>query len=1052
MKRPRIEGTRYPRHWSVVLVLTTIACLGVSTDGKAQSISLSTDSTTIVLEAGAVGTRMVQVENTGDETATGRFALDLPAGWSVLIPPSSMSIPGSGRSRQILSFQVPGSTTAGTYFVGVAWAGTTEQLRIPVEVSPRLAVQAEWVEEAAFARAGSALRYTLRLVNRGNAPGEWVINARSSLGYGIDLSDERIQLEEGGHAQVDVRVSTGGDISGQLTHALNIDIEPVSASETGADAVRAAQASTRLTTTSTILPSRTRTARQEGRIPVILSLGATQEGDRQAGQVQVEIPETPVEDRLVSMLLRGPDIRRTSSFALPDRYALQVSDPEWEVKLGDHAWEVSDLLDLGSFGFGAGGEKAAGRWVAGAHVQRSRRIFPSREHASGFVEFQPSNTVSIRTTGLARRSFEEGDALSLAAAWAPGAQSFRAEWAGGQFGDESGQALMGDMILARGRSSFSFRAETADGGFLGSIRNTSGLRGAFVLSLAPWARIQGQARGRQRTYDFQDRASATQTIGQARLGVTLTRTADISRTTVTITGIGQLNENTLSQLTRDEQSVQARISWNRRRAGFSFTGSTGSTSDPLVEGDSGFRRADGAIFGTRGAYSFNLSGGWLSGPTFYNPIDQQRIQAGLNLGWSPSTDTQVSVGLYHHDDLDRDNQSFSLLDARASHRFGFGHEVSLRARSVRTGFAADLRNTTVSATYSIPLSIRAPGQPRTGRVIQGQIVDVETGQPAADVLVSMDEVQVASGPDGRFELRLPAGASGYVNVDRASLGFDRRPIGTWPRLIRPEDMLDETLQIDVVRSAQLEVQVVLSEQTTGRTSARAVDMNDRMIAGLVVEIRSGSERVRRLTDRSGRVRISDLVPGATTVHIVGNSLPDGMQARPDTVRVDLVPGASAAVDLSIRPVVREIKLVTPGGASGGGIKIQGVRSVGVQAVRVQESSQESSDEPADNSDTVPNDADPDDSNASTQQEAPAADQPDGAPSRTQHIVDPGDTLASLARRYLGSTLHWIRIWQSNQELIPNPDFLVPGISLNIPDAGPLTPAERASLLDWANRE
>ena len=60
---------------------------------------------------------------------------------------------------------------------------------------------------------------------------------------------------------------------------------------------------------------------------------------------------------------------------------------------------------------------------------------------------------------------------------------------------------------------------------------------------------------------------------------------------------------------------------------------------------------------------------------------------------------------------------------------------------------------------------------------------------------------------------------------------------------------------------------------------------------------------------------------------------------------------------------------------------------------------------------------------------------DGTETR-YHVVESGKRLALLARRcFQGSTLHWIRIWRANQEMVADPDSLRPGLQLRIPPGG-----------------
>ena len=61
-----------------------------------------------------------------------------------------------------------------------------------------------------------------------------------------------------------------------------------------------------------------------------------------------------------------------------------------------------------------------------------------------------------------------------------------------------------------------------------------------------------------------------------------------------------------------------------------------------------------------------------------------------------------------------------------------------------------------------------------------------------------------------------------------------------------------------------------------------------------------------------------------------------------------------------------------------------------------------------------------------------ASQEPGEGSRQIHVVRPCDTLASIARQYLGSTATWERIFEANRDVISDPHRIHPGMELTIP--------------------
>jgi nucleoid-associated protein YgaU len=50
----------------------------------------------------------------------------------------------------------------------------------------------------------------------------------------------------------------------------------------------------------------------------------------------------------------------------------------------------------------------------------------------------------------------------------------------------------------------------------------------------------------------------------------------------------------------------------------------------------------------------------------------------------------------------------------------------------------------------------------------------------------------------------------------------------------------------------------------------------------------------------------------------------------------------------------------------------------------------------------------------------------------RYTVQPGDTLSNISQRYYGTTKRWDAIYEANKEIIPNKNYIRPGIVLVIP--------------------
>ena len=66
--------------------------------------------------------------------------------------------------------------------------------------------------------------------------------------------------------------------------------------------------------------------------------------------------------------------------------------------------------------------------------------------------------------------------------------------------------------------------------------------------------------------------------------------------------------------------------------------------------------------------------------------------------------------------------------------------------------------------------------------------------------------------------------------------------------------------------------------------------------------------------------------------------------------------------------------------------------------------------------------------------APAVERADGAGDVTQrmHVVEKGDTLSAISKKYYGKSSDYMKIFNANKDLLKDPDHIYPGQKLRIP--------------------
>ena len=58
-----------------------------------------------------------------------------------------------------------------------------------------------------------------------------------------------------------------------------------------------------------------------------------------------------------------------------------------------------------------------------------------------------------------------------------------------------------------------------------------------------------------------------------------------------------------------------------------------------------------------------------------------------------------------------------------------------------------------------------------------------------------------------------------------------------------------------------------------------------------------------------------------------------------------------------------------------------------------------------------------------------------------YIVQSGDTLGTIAQRFLGSSTKWNELWEANKDTVPNPNIIHVGQALKIPGTTSVQPVQ-----------
>jgi nucleoid-associated protein YgaU len=207
-------------------------------------------------------------------------------------------------------------------------------------------------------------------------------------------------------------------------------------------------------------------------------------------------------------------------------------------------------------------------------------------------------------------------------------------------------------------------------------------------------------------------------------------------------------------------------------------------------------------------------------------------------------------------------------------------------------------------------------------------------------------------------------------------------------------------------------------------------------------LRRDTVTIRRAVDPDGRFRFDDLPPGRWVLRADGATLPAHQRLRGDSAVVDLAAGRSAAVDAALVETARPIQVVAEAEV------VLGAPATPARPTAPPPTA--ASRAPTERIATA---------KPARRRAAPVAEAPRVAAAPLEYddvigsyTVVAGDRdLVAISYLVYATGNLWPRLWLANRDVLPDPDRLVPGVTLRIPAPGPLTAAERAELAAYRAR-
>jgi hypothetical protein len=742
-------------------------------------------------------------------------------------------------------------------------------------VQPRRALDVAVEAAPRFAVAGSEYGMGFRVSNRGNGRAAVRIAAGATSGFAARADARVLELEAGESRVVHVVVATPASAAAP-THALTL-----TASGDGVSSSATARVE--------LVSRAARAARATHALPVRVALRASSGAEGRAGvpaEVYASGPLVPGGPR-VELFYRGRGAA-APEMGEQEQFSLSVRGRRGEVRLGDHFWSLSPLTTPGRSGHGAGGRVNAGAaWLEGFSARNRFDRGADRVTAASAGVGGPGASLAANYA-----SSGDGSALSLRGRVQPA----RGMAADAEYAAAGGaRAAYAHLRATRPGAWVDARAVEADRAFPGEQRGRSALQASAGVRPAPWLAVRGTY-DRERRQDTLSLAlpGAELRSTTASAGVSLGGVVSLERRARTRAG-----ESAAGDWARRADSWYASATLRARRWTLGGGGEAGRVEDERTGATGPYRRGWVRVGGAVAGQPVSAGVERTTGTSVETGAEHDRIAANVSATVQPSPSTRISL-LAQAGATEWMDPADGLVDGTVEQRLPGGHTLKLRVRAFPWAQPGQ-RRPLIYLDYTVPLRVPT-GRDRAIGGVSGRVVDQETGRPVADVLVRVGDRAVVTDAHGRWAVAgLPPG--GYtVEVDPVSAGVGRV-------VVRPDAL---KVQVAGGETHAVEVGVSRSARVRGRlTVPEAVDGNDG-VEGVVVELRRGSERRRRMTDARGAFLFSDLPPGEWTATIAGDGLPAHHAPEREATPVVLAPGAEAEVILRAVPRQRALRIVAGG--------------------------------------------------------------------------------------------------------------------------------------------
>jgi len=881
---------------------------------------------TVRVEAPYLLTRAVAVTNAGAERREFREDLRLPQGWRNVTADTLFSLAPDEREVRLLCIAIPAAASPGTYLLNYAVRDRQDGLvavdaAFAVEVLPVLKIEIAVLDAPRRVLAGEEFAVRFEISSHGNIRCGVSVQAQTTAGLPVRLSENRVTLEPGQHRILTAYAKSERSLRQAQPQWLTVRAEAVEGE------VRSA-AQTTLAVNA--LPRPNRGDDLYHRVPSHAALRYVGADDQNG--LQLELGGSGTLDtrgnHRVEYLVRGPRDLERHLYGLRDEYYVSLQNHLGEMRAGDLLFSLSRLTEQNRLGRGAKAAYRSELFTVGAYAFASRAKYPDLSETAAFFSVTPRAPVQFKLSFLDKSTARARRRL-LTLSGSTGLllhTTVEAEFGAGQSlknADATATAVWGrverDLPLG---ARLSAEKALAAPGFPGYYSDQDHNAVTLYVPLTGKARWQTSYRHTAQNLDCD--ASFSTALREHELLSTVSYTLPFrTQLNLDVTDLSRRDALQPADFDYGERFATVRVRQPIRRLTLSGLLRQGVWRNRRT-GDSGPSERYGASVTVSPDSRQNYTASFQTGHSGPEAVQNRifglsancRLLPGLLVAGNWQKSSYRGYLLYENDQL--------ALDVRCT--LYRRHTLSFKYRRLEYEQDYLSRGTSWMVGYELPLGMPVSRQDKFGSV-KGRICDAEDdGHPGlAGVVLTLDGRAALTDAKGNYTFPSVEAGVHYLQLERSSIGLDRVTMQRVPVEVRVRGGHSERLDLAVVRGAALSGEVTLFGSASASAhgifveddSAARASASDSLaylfgLPDVEMELRGDQEVRRALTDRNGRFTFDELVPGRWVLTVSPSGLPAFHDPESETYEIIVEPASHTNLTVRVVPRKRSVIIVDEG--------------------------------------------------------------------------------------------------------------------------------------------